>query len=132
MVFILRLLTPLASDTPPPPPPQPHSLELMIDVFGNYVIQKYFEYGTPEQKRLLSEKLRGNVLSLATQMYGCRVIQKALEHIEATDQVGVACVFVVVVVLFDFFILCLLFCLISFNLFFSCFFFLIFIIILFN
>ena len=26
---------------------------LMTDVFGNYVIQKFFEYGTPEQKNAL-------------------------------------------------------------------------------
>ena len=27
----------------------PHSLNLMVDVFGNYVIQKFFEHGTEEQ-----------------------------------------------------------------------------------
>jgi len=30
--------------------------------------------------------LEGNVLTLAIQMYGCRVIQKALESIEAEQQ----------------------------------------------
>ncbi len=29
----------------------PHSYRLMMDVFGNYVIQKFFELGTPEQKQ---------------------------------------------------------------------------------
>jgi len=48
----------------------------MIDVFGNYVIQKFFEHGTPEQKRILGDKLVGHVLELSLQMYGCRVIQK--------------------------------------------------------
>ncbi len=31
---------------------------LMTDVFGNYVIQKFFEYGTPEQKSSLVQKVR--------------------------------------------------------------------------
>ena len=30
---------------------------LMTDVFGNYVIQKFFEYGTPEQKTALVQKV---------------------------------------------------------------------------
>lgn len=30
---------------------------LMTDVFGNYVIQKFFEYGTPEQKSTLAQKV---------------------------------------------------------------------------
>lgn len=29
----------------------------MTDVFGNYVIQKFFEYGTPEQKSTLAQKV---------------------------------------------------------------------------
>ena len=29
----------------------------MTDVFGNYVIQKFFEYGTPEQKTALVQKV---------------------------------------------------------------------------
>lgn len=48
---------------------------LMTDVFGNYVIQKFFEFGTPEQKQTLAMKVKGHVLPLALQMYGCRVIQ---------------------------------------------------------
>lgn len=59
---------------------------LMTDVFGNYVIQKFFEFGTPEQKTTLAQKVRGNVLPLALQMYGCRVIQKALESITPEQQ----------------------------------------------
>ena len=30
---------------------------LMTDVFGNYVIQKFFEYGTPEQRNALVQKV---------------------------------------------------------------------------
>ena len=76
---------------------------LMTDVFGNYVIQKFFEFGTSEQKSQLVNKveytfkselkinqnifqLRSHVQPLALQMYGCRVIQKALESISLDQQ----------------------------------------------
>lgn len=42
----------------------PSALMLMVDVFGNYVIQKFFEYGTIEQKRLLGESLQEHVLEV--------------------------------------------------------------------
>ncbi|XP_043940629.1 pumilio homolog 1 isoform X5 [Protopterus annectens] len=60
--------------------------QLMVDVFGNYVIQKFFEFGSLDQKLALAERIRGHVLSLALQMYGCRVIQKALEFIPPDQQ----------------------------------------------
>lgn len=63
--------------------------QLMTDVFGNYVIQKFFEFGSTEQKQTLAQRLRGHVLQLALQMYGCRVIQKALESIPADMQVEI-------------------------------------------
>lgn len=61
---------------------------LMTDVFGNYVIQKFFEFGNSDQKQTLAQRVRGHVLPLALQMYGCRVIQKALESIPADMQVS--------------------------------------------
>ncbi|CAL9691972.1 unnamed protein product [Knipowitschia caucasica] len=61
--------------------------QLMTDVFGNYVIQKFFEFGSSEQKHALATRIRGHVLPLALQMYGCRVIQKALESISSEQQV---------------------------------------------
>ncbi|XP_028653234.2 pumilio homolog 2-like isoform X7 [Erpetoichthys calabaricus] len=61
--------------------------QLMTDVFGNYVIQKFFEFGSQDQKLALATRIRGHVLPLALQMYGCRVIQKALESISTDQQV---------------------------------------------
>ncbi|XP_037668422.1 pumilio homolog 2 isoform X5 [Choloepus didactylus] len=61
--------------------------QLMTDVFGNYVIQKFFEFGSLDQKLALATRIRGHVLPLALQMYGCRVIQKALESISSDQQV---------------------------------------------
>jgi mRNA-binding protein PUF3 len=48
----------------------------MQDVFGNYVIQKFFEHGDQSQKKALANKMKGNMLQLSLQMYGCRVVQK--------------------------------------------------------
>nr|GEV74791.1 pumilio homolog 1-like [Tanacetum cinerariifolium] len=54
----------------------PQAFSLMTDVFGNYVIQKFFEHGNAAQIRELADQLNGHVLTLSLQMYGCRVIQK--------------------------------------------------------
>lgn len=59
----------------------PCAHSLMTDVFGNYVIQKLFEFGTPDQCETLAALLMGQAVPLALQMYGCRVIQKALEYV---------------------------------------------------
>ncbi|CAH0475858.1 unnamed protein product [Peronospora belbahrii] len=66
----------------------PNSLLLMTDVFGNYVIQKFLEYGSPEQQQLLVELMTRNMISLALQVYGCRVIQRALEVTQVEEQLA--------------------------------------------
>jgi len=60
---------------------------LMVDVFGNYVIQKFFEFGDSVQRKILAEHLVGQVLQLSTQTYGCRVVQKAIESVQTEQQV---------------------------------------------
>ncbi|OQS01319.1 hypothetical protein ACHHYP_01388 [Achlya hypogyna] len=57
----------------------PVALTLMTDVFGNYVIQKFLDHGSPKHVTMLLRTIKGRVLELSLQMYGCRVIQKALE-----------------------------------------------------
>eukprot|EP00644_Phytophthora_capsici_P014932 jgi/Phyca11/126772/e_gw1.65.81.1 len=66
----------------------PNSLLLMTDVFGNYVIQKFLEYGSLEQQQLLVELMTSNMISLALQVYGCRVIQRALEVTRVEEQLA--------------------------------------------
>lgn len=61
--------------------------QLTTDVFGNYVIQKFFEHGTAEQRRILAEQLVGQVFQLSLHMYGCRVVQKALDSVPIEQQV---------------------------------------------
>lgn len=63
----------------------PNIRELQNDVFGNYVVQKLYEFGTPAMKRDLKGTLDGNMLLLSLQMYGCRVVQKALESLQYDD-----------------------------------------------
>lgn len=62
------------------------AVPLMKDVFGNYVMQKFFEHGDQEQKRLLVQKMRGRVAELAKDTYGCRVVQSALSQSLSEEQ----------------------------------------------
>jgi pumilio RNA-binding family len=68
----------------------PSALILMKDVFGNYVIQKLFEHGTPEMRLQFIDQMQGHILSLSLGTYGCRVVQKALEYVGNKDQMRIA------------------------------------------
>lgn len=52
---------------------EPNVFALMMDVFGNYVIQKLFEVCGQNQKAHLASRMEGNVYKLSLEMYGCRV-----------------------------------------------------------
>jgi pumilio RNA-binding family len=58
---------------------------LRNDVFGNYVVQKLLDFGTPKMKADIRDTLEGEMLPLSLQMYGCRVVQKALEALDEDD-----------------------------------------------
>lgn len=60
--------------------------EVMNDVFGNYVVQKLFEFGTPQQCTLLIDQMRGHVVKLSLCTYGCRVVQRALECVPLAEK----------------------------------------------
>lgn len=51
---------------------------------------RILQFGSADQKLALATRIRGHVLPLALQMYGCRVIQKALESISSDQQVIVS------------------------------------------
>ena len=48
----------------------PSVRRLRNDVFGNYVVQKVLDVGSPKTKADLLETLRGEMLQLSLQMYG--------------------------------------------------------------
>lgn len=59
----------------------PKAKSLMMDVFGNYVVQRLIQYGSDDEKEKLVRCIRGNVVALTLHVYGCRVVQTALEHL---------------------------------------------------
>ncbi|KAG8712462.1 Pumilio 2 [Ceratobasidium sp. 394] len=63
-------------------------LSLMTNVFGNYVVQNLFEFGSLEQQNLLVNVMEGHMLSLSLRMYSCRVVHKAIECITVEQQVS--------------------------------------------
>ena len=65
---------------------QPNAVQLMTDVFGNYVNLRFFEHGDRTHKKILANNMKGQVLNLSLQMYGCRVVQKALDHVLGDQQ----------------------------------------------
>ena len=62
-------------------------MPLMTDVYGNYVVQKFFEHGTHEQKTEMALVIKAHMLRLSENKYGCRVVQKALDNIFSEDKV---------------------------------------------
>uniref|UniRef100_A0A914I0Q5 PUM-HD domain-containing protein n=1 Tax=Globodera rostochiensis TaxID=31243 RepID=A0A914I0Q5_GLORO len=63
--------------------------QLMADEFGTFVIQKFFEYGTDDQKARLVDALRGQVLTLAQQIYSYHVILIALKSVDKASQIEI-------------------------------------------
>lgn len=52
---------------------------LMINRFGNFLVQRCFEHGTPEQVISIAQAIRGNTLNLSMDAFGCHVVQKAFD-----------------------------------------------------
>jgi pumilio RNA-binding family len=57
-----------------------HILKCVKDQNGNHVIQKCIERIPPSVIQFVVDSFTGQVYSLATHPYGCRVIQRILEH----------------------------------------------------
>lgn len=52
---------------------------LMINRFGNFLVQRCFEHGTSTQVIAIANAIKGNTLSLSMDPFGCHVIQKAFD-----------------------------------------------------
>lgn len=54
---------------------------LMVNRFGNFLVQRCFEHGTPEQVINIARAIRGNTLNLSMDPFGCHVVQKAFDSV---------------------------------------------------
>ena len=69
-------------------------LKCVKDQNGNHVIQKAIERVPAEHIQFIINAFHGQVYSLATHPYGCRVIQRMFEH--CTDEQTVRINFIIV------------------------------------
>lgn len=53
----------------------PNAIQLMMDPYGNYAVQKLFEVATQPQKKALANTMKGRVLELSQHKTACRVVQ---------------------------------------------------------
>jgi hypothetical protein len=61
-------------------------IELIVDPFGNYLIQKLVDYLTSYQKDLLVEKTHSYLFLIAINQYGTRSLQKIIDRVDTTYQ----------------------------------------------
>ena len=61
---------------------------LMINRFGNFLVQRCFEHSTPEQVMAIANAIHGNVISLSMDPFGCHVIQKAFDSVPEDAKAG--------------------------------------------
>ncbi|KAI9003720.1 armadillo-type protein [Gaertneriomyces semiglobifer] len=55
------------------------ALPLMKNRFGNFLMQRLLETGTQEMKEGVATVMRGRIVELSCDRFGCHVVQKALE-----------------------------------------------------
>ncbi|XP_043366127.1 pumilio homolog 2 isoform X4 [Dermochelys coriacea] len=60
-----------------------HVLKCVKDQNGNHVVQKCIECVQPQSLQFIIDAFKGQVFVLSTHPYGCRVIQRILEHCTA-------------------------------------------------
>ena len=61
-----------------------HLDEIINDKFGNYLIQKFFEYLSQNEIFLFMNSIKDNFLNIGLNQYGTRVIQKLMDYIKNT------------------------------------------------
>ena len=52
---------------------------MLSDQFANYVFQKMLEKGTEDQQQRLVSQLKGRLLELSADAFGCWIVQKAID-----------------------------------------------------
>jgi len=63
--------------------------QLAYDQFGNFVVQKLLENSDEDQREALSQELSIDAMKTCNEKYGCRVMQKAIEVLDAEMQTKV-------------------------------------------
>ena len=64
-------------------------LRCVKDQNGNHVIQKIIECLPKDKLEFIIQSFNGQVMQLSTHPYGCRVIQRILEHCNEEDNKSV-------------------------------------------
>lgn len=59
-----------------------HCNLLMVNRFGNFLVQRCFEYGTGDHIDGIANAMLGNVVNLSMDMFGCHVVQKAFDCVD--------------------------------------------------
>lgn len=68
----------------------PEARRLMYDVFGNYVVQRVFQFGPPSHRMSLANEMQGHVLPLSLDTYACRVVQEAIQRVPHDLRISMA------------------------------------------
>lgn len=68
-----------------------HAVELMVDPFGNYLIQKLLEVCTDDQRTELLKSMtkKGELISVSLNTHGTRAVQKLVETLNSSQQVSI-------------------------------------------
>ncbi|CAI4061601.1 hypothetical protein SKDZ_07G0870 [Saccharomyces kudriavzevii ZP591] len=66
---------------------KPFFLDLILDPFGNYLVQKLCDYLTAEQKTLLIQTIYPNVFQISINQYGTRSLQKIIDTVDNEIQI---------------------------------------------
>lgn len=62
------------------------ALGLMLNRFGNFLIQRCFEHGTEDQVLAIANTMEGNVVMLSMDAFGCHVVQKAFDCVSEKNK----------------------------------------------
>lgn len=66
---------------------KPFFLDLILDSFGNYLIQKLCEYLTVDQKTVLIQSIYPNLFQISINQYGTRSLQKIIDTMDNENQI---------------------------------------------
>ena len=65
-----------------------HVYELIVDPFGNYLIQKLIVYCNESNLDLLMEILQYNLFQISINQHGTRALQKIIDSLNNSHQLG--------------------------------------------